>query len=79
MAVYFTFSKSDLEGMIRDSYFFTANALKLLYEAEDPLPVCSANSAVYSMKCKTYSKEYAGETLSTVSVHRKEHSDGICL
>ena len=39
----------------------------------------STTCAIYSMKWKTCSEEYVGETLRAVSVLRKEHSDAIRL
>ena len=59
--------------------FYAPKTLKSLYTAKDPLPIGSTTCTVYSVKCKTCSEEYVGETLCTVSVRRKEHSDAIRL
>ena len=55
--------------------FHLPNTLKSLYTAKDPLPIGSTTCTVYSVKCKTCSEEYVGETLCAVSVRRKENSD----
>ena len=59
--------------------FYAPKTLKSLYTAKDPLPIGSTTCAVYSVKCKTCSEEYVGETLCAVGVRRKEHSDVIRL
>ena len=48
--------------------FFTPNTLCSLYTLKDRLPTDSITSAVYSVKCKTCSGEYVGETLRALRV-----------
>ena len=48
--------------------FFTPNTPCSLYTSKDRLPTHSIPSAVYSVKCKTCSREYVGETLHTLCV-----------
>ena len=43
------------------------------------LPTDSITSAVYSVKCKTCSGEYVGETFRALRVRKKEHCDAIRL
>ena len=59
--------------------FFTPNTLFSLYTSKDRLPTDSITSAVYSVKCKTSSGEYVGETLRALRVQKKEHCDAIRL
>ena len=59
--------------------FFTPNTLCSLYTSKDRLPTDSITSAVYSVKCKTCSGEYIGETLRALRVRKKEHCDAIRL
>ena len=59
--------------------FFTPNTLCSLYTLKDRLPTDSITSAVYSVKCKTCSGEYVGETLRALPVQKKEHCDAIRL
>ena len=57
--------------------YFTPNTLCSLYTSKDQLPTDSITSAVYSVKCKTCSGEYVGETLRVLRVRKKEHCDVI--
>ena len=50
--------------------FFTPNKLCSLYTAKDRLPTDSISSAVYSVKCRTCSGEYVGETLRALDAIR---------
>ena len=59
--------------------FSTRNALCSLYTSKDRLPTDSITSALYSVKCKTCSGEYVGETLRVLRVRKKEHCDAIRL
>ena len=59
--------------------FFTPNTLCSLYTSKDRLPTDSITSGVYSVKCKTCSGEYVGETLRALRVRKKEHCDAIRL
>ena len=59
--------------------FFTPNTLCSVYTSKDRLPADSISSAVYSVKCKTCSGEYIGETLRALRVRKKEHCDAIRL
>ena len=51
--------------------FFTPNTLCYLYTSKDRLPTDSITSAVYSVKCKTCSGEYVGETLRALLSERR--------
>ena len=51
--------------------FFTPNTLCSLYTSKDRLPTDSTTSAVYSVKCKTCSGEYVGETLRALLYERR--------
>ena len=59
--------------------FFTPNTLCSLHTSKNRLPTDSITSAVYSVKCKTCSGEYVGETLRALRVRKKEHCDAIRL
>ena len=59
--------------------FFTPNTLCSLYTSKDWLPTDSITSAVYSVKCKTCTGEYVGETLRALCVRKKEHCNAIRL
>ena len=59
--------------------FFPPNTLCSLYTLKDRLPTDSITSAVYSVKCKTCSGEYVGETLRALRVRKTEHYGAIRL
>ena len=59
--------------------FFTPNTLCSLCTSKDRLPTESITSDAYSVKRKTCSGEYVGETLRALRVRKKEHCDAIRL
>ena len=59
--------------------FYTPQTLGSLYHAKDSLPRNVTTHAVYSVKCKTCSGEYVGETSRAIKVRTKEHQDAIRL
>ena len=59
--------------------FFAPNTLTHMYSAKDALLTDSTTHSVYSVRCKTCTEEYIGETQRSLSVRRKEHQDATRL
>ena len=59
--------------------FTMPSTLSFLYNAKDRLTEEYQTHAVYSVKCRTCTQEYVGETMRTLGVRKKEHKDAIRL